>query len=97
MQEDIAEIFLVSILFRASLNNFFSYFQMFFPPTSFHTFFMMFFTIPLHPFIKAQLLFFDFFSFKVIQKVLHNLGGVVSAISKKIVHTLWLIIHGLAF
>ena len=50
---------------------------MFFPPTSFHTFFIMFFIIPPHPFVKAQPLFLQlFFIDQTIQKVLHKLGGV---------------------
>ena len=61
---------------------------MFFPLTSFHTFFIMFFTIP---FIKAQPLFSTIFIHQVIQMVLHNLGGVkVSVIFSIIVHTMWL-------
>ena len=66
---------------------------MFFPPTSFHTFFIMLFAIP---FIKAQPLFSDYFSF-IKQKVLHNLGGVkVSVISNSAYYVADLI-HSLAF
>ena len=69
---------------------------MFFSPTSFHIFFMMFFTFPPQPFIKAQpLLFSTIFDSLVTQRVLHNLAKCQPFL-KKIMHTLWLILYSLS-